>query len=73
MSRIAPPTSRIAPREPNDDVRLEAALATGGEMCRDDIAYVFAWPLDRVDRALAALAARLRRSGRMLTNERRHT
>lgn len=61
------------PAETDDDVRLEAALGTAGEMCRDDIAYVFGWPLERVDRALAALAARLRRSGRTLTNERWHT
>lgn len=52
--------------QPGDDVRLEAAFAMVGKLCRDDIAQVFNWTLDRVERALAALETRLRPTGHRL-------
>ncbi len=53
--------------EPGDDVRVEAAFAafpTG--VTRDELARCFAWSLERVERAIAALEVRLRPSGRRL-------
>lgn len=50
-----------------DDVRVEAALAEFDEgLSRDVLAEAFGWPLERVERALAALAERLRPTGRRL-------
>jgi hypothetical protein len=55
------------PEVPEDDVRVEAALATLPQgMARDDLARVFGWRLDRVERALSTLDRRLRPSGRSL-------
>ncbi len=52
--------------QPGDDVELEVAFGIAGNLCRDDIAQVFNWTLDRVERALAALEMRLRPTGRRL-------
>jgi hypothetical protein len=55
------------PDEPDDDLLVEAALATFPEgLRRDDLARAFTWPLDRVERALGSLEVRLRPSGRRL-------
>lgn len=50
-----------------DDMRVEAALAEFDEgLSRDSLAEAFGWPLERVERALAALEERLRLTGRRL-------
>ena len=50
-----------------DDVRVEAALAEFSDgLARDRLAEAFGWPLDRMERALAALEERLRPTGRRL-------
>jgi hypothetical protein len=50
-----------------DDVRVEAALAESDQgLSRDGLAEAFGWPLERVERALAALEERLRPAGRRL-------
>lgn len=49
-----------------DDVRVEAVLGVAGSLSRDDVAHVFGWKLDRAERALAGLEARLRPTGTRL-------
>lgn len=49
-----------------DDLRLEAAFGVAGTLGRDDIAHTFGWTLDRAERALGALEARLRPTGTRL-------
>lgn len=50
-----------------DDVRVEAALAEFDEgLSRDGLAEAFGWPLQRVERAFAALEERLGATGRRL-------
>jgi len=52
---------------PPDDVRVEAALAEFPDgLSRVRLAEAFGWPLDRMERALAALEQRLRPTGRRL-------
>ena len=55
------------PDAPDDDIRIEAALAEHpGSFSRDDLAGALGWTLERVDRALNALEERLRPTGRRL-------
>jgi transcriptional regulator with XRE-family HTH domain len=55
----APPVTVAA-----DDRKVEAALAEhGGVLTRDDLAAALGWPLARLERALLALARRLRPTG----------
>ena len=62
---VDPPDARCVAQD--DDVRVEAGLAFfPAGVTRDDLARCFNWPLDRVERAIAALEARLRPSGRRL-------
>jgi hypothetical protein len=59
---LAPPSS--APPVAADDRKVEAALAEhGGVLTRDDFAAALGWPLNRLERALLALASRLRPTG----------
>lgn len=55
------------PDAPDDDLRVEAALATFPEgISRDALARAFRWPLERVERALGSLEMHLRPTGRRL-------
>ena len=55
------------PDTPDDDIRIEAALAEHpGSFSRDDLAGALEWTLERVDRALNALEERLKPTGRRL-------
>lgn len=53
--------------DPADDVRLEAALAAVPDgLTRDALSQGLGWPLERVERTVASLEARLRATGRRI-------
>ncbi len=59
---LEPPVA--APPVAADNHKVEAALAEhGGVLTRDDLAAALGWPLARLERALLALAHRLRPTG----------